>query len=84
MTRRKTTIADLFQKLADDFRAAPIVETSAQYSDTFDRAHSRITVELCHGTWHTFYREFRRQGDAAIKAHTSREAAREWARSFLS
>jgi nitrate reductase assembly molybdenum cofactor insertion protein NarJ len=75
--------AQLFQKLADDFRAAVTVETVAQYSNTFDRAHSRITVELCHGTWHTFYREFRSQGDASIKAHASRDAAREYARAFL-
>lgn len=73
----------LFSELASEFRQAPIIETNHQYRDTFDRAHSRVSVELCHGQWHTFYREFRNTSEPYVKAHASREAAREWALSFL-
>jgi hypothetical protein len=84
MNKKRSKLQALFDELAAKFRAAPIVETRHEYHDIFDRAHSRVTVELCHGVWHTFYREFAGIGVYPyIKPHASRDAARTWARDWL-
>jgi hypothetical protein len=83
-TKRRSKLQALFDELAASFRAAPIIETRHEYHDVFDRAHSRVSVELCHGVWHTFYREFAGIGNTPyIKSHASRNAARAWARDCL-
>jgi hypothetical protein len=67
----------------DAYAAAPIGESFGEYRDTFDRYNSRVSVELCHGTWHTFARVYRDVGDPGVRAHASREAARVFARAWL-
>lgn len=79
----KPAVASLFQGLADDFSVTKVVATEHEYRDTFDRAHSRISVELCAGVWHTFHYQFRGLGDPSVRAHQDRDAARTFAVAFL-
>ncbi len=74
----------LLRATDDRFRAAPIVETLGEYRDTFDRAHSRVSVELCHGTWCTFARQYAFTSTSHWRQHESREKARAFARDWLS
>jgi hypothetical protein len=77
------TVADLGKELMDKYRAAGIVHTDHGFRDTFDRAHSQISVELCQGEWCTFGRRFARMGEPVFKRHASRDDARAHARKWL-
>lgn len=65
------------------YEAAPIVEVLGEFRDTFDRLHSRVTVELTGGVWSTFARRYAGIGEAAHAYHADRETAREFARKWL-
>jgi hypothetical protein len=82
-TARAARVHKLLADLAATYAAAPIVETLGEYRDVFDRAHSRASVELTHGTWSTFTRMFSSQTDSGWKQHADRESARAYAREWL-
>jgi len=82
--KRSPQIVSLLEESARKYREASIVETSYDHRDTFDRAFSRVSVELTHGTWSTFAYRYRGMGDPSWRQHPSRETARQYAREWLS
>ncbi len=74
----------LFADMAAEYAAAPVVHTDRGIcGDVFDRAYSRVSVELCQGTWCTFTRLFSTQTESGWKQHPSRESACAYARDWL-
>lgn len=73
-----TKLEILLAELAREHANAPIEEWNFQHRDEFNRHYQRVSVELCHGDWHTFSR-YGDQSDPHVVKHESREAARAYA-----
>jgi hypothetical protein len=78
-TKHSKAYIELLDRLASEYRDAPIVEVNDKYRDVFKRAGEQVSVELCHGVWRTF----RKGSDCMPGSHESREAAKAHALKML-
>lgn len=59
----------------------PFSEEHHTHRDAYRKGFHRVSVELCHGTWHTFERLITTgENDPHVRQHQDRETANRYAR----